>query len=541
MLNRIVKRNKPVAVAAAPPEQDPWKPHRQRHWRILYRGKDKKPHFHGQKPDESVTLVVRKHKWFLVRPALPFIGAIAAFLLISAGALRLPSLGILWGLLEGAAVILMIVTGAWFAWRDLVVWWYDVDIITDKRLIMWRGFLNPSRKETELEKIQLVALDQKTFGELFLRYGNLHLYIVGSEIILKHVPRPKRVREAIEGLTDEIRAKKKPDPPPPVPADPVMAEVLTKLGKPKDIPKPPDPDAKYPPLRDGRRIGPRRTFGGPFRIVCDVRYSWGESTVMYIQHSWFVLAQRMFLPVFVLLIVLPLTVYVPYSSFLSRSLGLWFFILGLIILGLLVYILIVYINWVDDVYILTDKRIIDIERKLMFLYESRVDVEYKVIRDIKVTLPNLLLNLFDIGDVEVETPGTSENLVFKMVRHPLFIQDKINELKGLKEKVDKIKGENDRKKELQTWFGTVLTTQEQRPQETSTSSKGAPNLQGMDLFDAIEKAGEVGLEVVVLGEEPTYTNVGQVMYQSPPHGTLVEAGGELQVWLGRRPTPADII
>jgi uncharacterized membrane protein YdbT with pleckstrin-like domain len=538
MLSRVIRRNKPVA--ATPPPNDPWKPHRQRHWRILYRGKDKKPHFHGQQPDESVTLVVRKHKWFLVRPALPLIGAIAVFLLVSAGAIRIPSLGILWGLLEGGAVILMIATGAWFAWRDLVVWYYDVNIITNKRLIIWRGFLNPSRKEMELEKIQLVALEQKTFTELFLGYGNLHLYIVGSEIVLKQVPRPKRVREAIEGLTDDIKANKKPDSPPPVPADPVMAEVLTKLGKPKDIPKPPDPDAKYPPLRDGRRIGPRRTFGGPFRIVCDVRYSWGESTVMYIQHSWFVLVQRMFIPVFALLIVLPLTVYAPYNNLLARSLNLWWFILGLLILGLLVYMIIVYINWVDDVYILTNRRIIDIERKLMFLYEARMDIEYKNIRDVRVTLPNLLLNILDIGDVEVETPGSSPNVVFKMVHHPLFIQDKINELKGLKDKVDKIKGENDRKKELQTWFGSVLTTLEkERPQETT--SKGAPNLQGMDLFTAMEKAGEVGLEVVVLGEEPTHSQVGQVMYQSPPHGTLVEAGGELQVWLGRRPTPADVI
>jgi uncharacterized membrane protein YdbT with pleckstrin-like domain len=540
MLSRVVKRNKPVA-AATPQPPDPWKPHRQRHWRLLYRGKDKKLHFHGQQPDETVRLVVRKHKWFLVRPALPFIGAIAVFLLVSAGSLRLPALGTLWDLLEGGAIILMIATGAWFAWRDLVVWWYDVDIITNKRLIRWQGFLNPTRKEISTEKIQQIALDVKeTPGEILLGYGDLHLYIVGGEIDMKQVPRPKRVREAFEDIADEIKANKKPDPPPPVPADPVMAQALAELGKQKPVPKPPDPDSKYPPLHQDRRLGPRRTFGGPFRIVCDVHYTYGESTVMYIQHSWLVLAQRMALPVIALLVVLPLTVYIQYTNVLGHSLiAAWWFIFGLIILGLLVSILLAYINWVDDVYIMTNRRIIDIERKLMFLYEDRMDVEYKNIRDVKVTLPNLLLNLLDIGNVEVETPGNSPNLVFAMVHHPLFIQDKINELKGLKEKVDKIKGENDRKKELHMWFGTVLTTQEQAKTQKSLS-KGAPNLKGMDLFDAMEKAAEAGLEVVVFGEEPTYTQVGKVTYQSPPHGTLVEAGGQLQVWLGRRPTPADI-
>ena len=540
MLSRVVRRNKPVAPPAPPPN-DPWKPHRQRHWRVLYRGKDKKPHFHGQQPDEYVKLIVRKHKWFLVRPALPFIGAVAALLLVIAGSLRLPALGVLWGLLEGAAVILIIVTFAWFAWRDLIVWYYNVDIITNKRLIRWQGFLNPTRKEVPTDKIQQIALDaRESPGEILLGFGDVHLYIVGGEIDLKEVPRPKRVREAFDDIADEIKANKKPDLPPPVPVDTVMAGVLAELGKQKPIPKPPDPDSKYPPLHKDRRIGPRRTFGGPFRIICDVRYSFGKSTVMYIQHSWLVLLQRMLLPVIALLIALPLTVYIPYNSFLARSLDIWWFILGLIILSLLVDLLIVYINWVDDVYILTNRRIIDIERKLMFLYEDRMDVEYKSIRDVRVTLPNFLLNLLDIGDVEVETPGNSPNVVFKMVRHPLFIQDKINELKGLKETADKIKGENDRKKELQTWFGTVLTTLEQGQQPQGTTSKGAPDLHGMDLFDAIEKASEVGLEVVVLGEEP-HTDVGKVVYQSPPHGTLVEAGGELQVWLGRRPTPADII
>lgn len=542
MLNRVINRKKLAPVA--PPPHDPWKPHRQRHWRVIYRGKDKKLHFHGQEKDEFVRIVVRKHKWFLVWPALPFIGAIALFLLVTSSAFKFPSLGPLWGLLEGLSVLLMIVVGVWFLWRDFIVWWYNVDIITDKRLIRWSGFLSPSRKEIPTEKIQQIAVDSReTLGEILLGYGDLHIYIVGSEIEIKQIPHPVEVRDALEGITDEIKAKKKPDLPPPVPVDPEVAKVLAEMGKQKDIPKPPDPDSQYPPLHKDRRLGPRRTFGGPFRIICDVRYAYGESTVMYIQHSWFVLVQHMALPVIALLAVLPLSVYIPSTSMLSQSLGsFWWSILGLVIVGLLLYILIVYINWVDDVYILTNKRIIDIERKLMFLYEGRMDVEYKNIRDIRVTLPNIVMTLLDIGNVYVETPGNSPDVIFTMVRHPLFIQDKINELKGLKEKVDKIEDENKRKKELQTWFGTVITTQEQaQAQQSLHGSKGAPNVRGMDLFEAMEKADELGLEVVVLGEEPVQSDFGKVVYQNPPHGTLVEAGGELQVWLGRRFTPADSI
>lgn len=540
MLNRVVNRKKP-APAASPPH-DQWKLRRERHWRVLYRGKDRKLHFHGQQPDEVVRMVVRKHKWFLVQPALPLIGSIMLFLLVTAGALKFPTLGVLWVLLEASIILLIIITGAWFVWRDFIVWWFNVDIITNKRLIRWSGFMSPSRKDIPTDKIQQIALDTRdTPGEIFWGYGDLHLYIIGGEIDITQVARPKRVKEALVDITEDIKAKKKPEPVPPVPADPEIAKVLDELGKQKDKPKPPDPDSTYPPLHNDRRIGPRRTFGGPLRIVCDVHYAFGESTAMYIQHSRFVLLQRLVLPILALLVVLPLTVYIPTTPMLAHSFdALWWGFFGLLVLGLLLYIVVVYINFIDDVYILTNRRIIDIERKLMFLYEERLDIEYKNIRDIRVTLPNVVLTLLDIGNVYIETPGSSPNMVFRMVRHPLSIQDKINELKVLKEKADKIEEENKRKRELHMWFGTVITTQEQQHTQTS-SSNGIPDVCGLELLVASDIASQLGLDLIVLGEEPVKTDIGKVVHQNPPRGTVMEVGGELQVWVGRRLTATDII
>lgn len=542
MFSRVINRKK--STPATPLPNDPWQPRRVRHWRVIYRGKDKKLHFHSQQPDEVVRRIVHRHWWFLVQPGLPFLGAVFIFLLILGGAFRFPLLGSLWVLLEISAGVLLVATAVWFIWRDIVTWWYDIDIITNKRLIQWRGFLSPTRKETGTDKIQQVALEQKNFLEYTLGFGNLHLYLVGGEIILKEVPNPRKVREALQNITDEVRANKKPDPIIPVPADPVMAKIIADLGKLKDVPKLPNPDDRYPPLRDGRRLGPRRTFGGPLRIVCDVRYSFGESTVMYLQRSWIVLARRLALPIIALLIVLPLTVYIPLTgalgSFLSVLASFWWFLVGLVILALLLTIAVIWINYVDDVYIMTNRRIIDIERKVVFLYEERMEVEYKNIRDVKVTIPNILFVWLDIGNVYIETPGSNPDIEFDRVRHPFFIQDKINELKGFKDKVDDAKKENDRKKELQMWFGTVLTTIEQE-QSSVPHAKAAPDLRHMDLFDAMERAEEFGLQVVVAGEELTVDDIGKVVHQNPPHGTLIEEGSELEVWLGRALTAADLI
>src|SRR5213594_3512970 len=56
----------------------------------LRRGKDKKWHFAGQEPKEDVLLVVRKHWWFMVRPALPLLGTIVFFLVTLWASVTLP-------------------------------------------------------------------------------------------------------------------------------------------------------------------------------------------------------------------------------------------------------------------------------------------------------------------------------------------------------------------------------------------------------------------------------------------------------------------
>src|SRR6266851_4688307 len=74
----------------------------------------------------------------------------------------------------------------------------------------------------------------------------------------------------------------------------------------------------------------------------------------------------------------------------------------------------IYVNYIDDVYILTTHRIIEIERQFLFFYEARTETEYKNLRDIKVQM-NFLGHLIDIGDVYIETPGGMPNIEFKSV------------------------------------------------------------------------------------------------------------------------------
>ncbi len=534
MSSKVKAKNSPVTEL---PYEERWRSGRNRFGALRFRrGRDQKLHFAGQQPDETVTLVVRKHKWFLFIPALPLIGSFALLFIVIGFSARLP--GPISTFLEIALVAVILFAFVWFIWKDFILWYLETYIITNKRIINSRGLLEPTRQSTPLENVKQVGIDLDNFLGFWLRFGTVHVYLTGGDLIMENVPNPKRIKDAIEGIKEVIEAKKPSEEKLPVPAIPAVAALIDELAKAKEPPALEDADERYKLRRPDGRIGPRRTFGGFLNIPSEVHYSSGESTVRYVQRSTYVLIRQLILPVLALLIALPLTIYGPMTaiSALSANSTLWYGIMTMVILGLLIYIVFTYTNYVDDVYILTNKRIIDIERRYIFFYEMRTEIDYKNIRDIKVKVPNVLQRLLDIGDVIIDVAG-SPGMVLSTVDHPFFLQDKLYEIQKNKEKVGEVKKINDEKKELKTWFSKVVTTLVE-----TTQVKGAPNLQNLDWIEAMERASELGFNVIVCGEDASSpdTPPGQVIHQSPPPGTVITQNGEIQVILSRKPTQAEM-
>lgn len=542
MANKV--QNAQNAQATKPPEkpEDMWRSGRKRFsLQQIRRGQDKKWHFSGQQPDETVIRVVRRHWWFLVQPGLPFLGSVVVFFLVLWGAVTLGSLGALWNVFEVLAVVLMFGTFGWFAWKDLIVWWMETYIITNKRIINSRGLLQPTRQETPIDRVQQVGVDIVTPLEFMFNFGTVHVYLTGGDFYMKEVPQPRKVKDAIQGLSDGIKAGKKEKPPTPMPQDPELRKLLDSLADIKPVPQLADADANLPPLPDYKRRGPRRTFGGILRISSKIRYFSGEQTVQYIQRSQYVLIRNLIIPVILLLLVLPVAIVPPTSGLIpTRVDTFWWVIMAVIFLALIASLFIVYIDYIDDIYILTNRRIIDIHRILIYTYESRLEAEYKNIRDIRVKVPNVLERFLDIGDVYIETPGSMPDIVFKSVDHPFLIQDRVLAIKNHKDTEDKVKKANEEKKLMQQWFGAVLSKL-----ETNTKTHGVPDLRRMDLLSAISCAQELGFDVEVVGEAvPTLSmEPGHVVEQTPYPGTLMELDAtnksKIEIVLSKKPILID--
>jgi hypothetical protein len=489
-----------------------WVPRRREHGglRQVRRGENKKLTFKGQDQDEEVKMVVRKHPLFLVRPALPALGVLLVLAVVLSLFARAPSFGAVWALVSAILGVLLLVALGFFLWRDFINWWVNIDIITNKRVISCRGFILPTRKVTTLDKIVQVSVEQNSFLSVLLRYGDVHLYLSGGSYIMKDVPLPHEVRDAVHGVHQDFKQRVKPPEKLPALRDPEMTALIDKLGKKEKVPELPNADDRYNQWHNPALLRrPLRRFGGPLRLSANVTYASDEQTVMYIQRSKWLLAFRLAVPVLILLACLVLTFVFPPLALIT--------VFGAV--AMLIAIGLVIINFVDDVFILTNKRIIDIERKFIFFFEERIEAEYKNIKDTKIQVRNVFQLMLDVGNLTIETPGNNPDIKMTLIDHPFFIADKINQIKGFKEKYDKAKSHNQRQDELITWFTSVASVLEKK-----MVNRGVPNLQTMDFWSAASMAAELGMKVVPVGEDASYPHIepGHIVSQDPLPGTLME-------------------
>ena len=82
-------------------------------------------------------------------------------------------------------------------------------------------------------------------------------------------------------------------------------------------------------------------------------------------------------------------------------------------------------DWRNDTFQVTEKYVIDIDRRPFGFGESRKQAQLDNIQEVEADRPNFLATIFNFGNVEVETAGADSNIVFENVSNPTGVKNDI--------------------------------------------------------------------------------------------------------------------
>ena len=127
-----------------------------------------------------------------------------------------------------------------------------------------------------------------------------------------------------------------------------------------------------------------------------------------------------------------------------------------------------YVIWDQDLYILTSKTIVDIERLPLGLKASRRESNLERIQDIDVDIPNIFGKILDMGNVHIKTGAAGSDLSFRSVPHPYEIQHDIFHRLAEVRRKEQEEERRQRFAEMTKWLSMYhdLTTQAQVERES---------------------------------------------------------------------------
>ena len=84
-----------------------------------------------------------------------------------------------------------------------------------------------------------------------------------------------------------------------------------------------------------------------------------------------------------------------------------------------------YEDWRNDIYRVTDDRIVDVERTPFGLHERVAETMLDRIQDIKYVKPSLHATVFNYGNLVIETAGGQGQLTFDSVPDPRAVSQEL--------------------------------------------------------------------------------------------------------------------
>lgn len=83
-----------------------------------------------------------------------------------------------------------------------------------------------------------------------------------------------------------------------------------------------------------------------------------------------------------------------------------------------------WLNWYNDVYVLTNERIIDVEQKSIF-HKTVSEAGWDKVQDITFEIKGIFPTVFEYGNVIVRTASTGDNIILGAVSRPQMVQQEL--------------------------------------------------------------------------------------------------------------------
>jgi uncharacterized membrane protein YdbT with pleckstrin-like domain len=382
------------------------------------------PRFTWQDPDEVTIIALHKHNlilWQRLTPAV-FVGLLG-LVCFAYGVFYLGSLGLLPTLVLIAGVLLLIGAGG-FLWYLIVDHLNDNYVVTNRRVVHEerRPFGRESRAEAPLHAIQDIQQSKSGTMAHIYNFGDLIIQTAGERVhvVFRLIPDPAGTREAIFEQIQRAQAWARAE---------ERASILDAMRDRFELPslqeKEEEPESKPEETASRLHLTPPPWMSEVTRVLRyflpPMRHEEGE-TITWRKH-WITLIPALWLPTAIIM-ALTVGIVAALSLLPAQTRIVLLLVYGVALVGLLPWWIWQFDDWRNDIYQVTDNRIIDIEKRPFFGREERREANLGVVQDINSERPSFLARILNYGSVTVETAGI-EPFTFDYVKDPGGVQAEI--------------------------------------------------------------------------------------------------------------------
>ncbi|MGH2536092.1 MAG: cyclic nucleotide-binding domain-containing protein [Candidatus Promineifilaceae bacterium] len=394
-------------------------------------------------PEETVLYHSRRSRWLLaIKVAGPLLGALFAIVAV----------GLLIGYQSGGALLLAglpslaLIGLAAVQWVD---WLNDYFAVTNKHVIHREYHLlrfHALVNKTPLDQIQSVEVERPNVLAMLTNTGTTRVTTASSRgvIYFDYIDEPQVVCDAINTLREEVRA---------MDAGRAQALMRRSLEGYFQASPPLEPVAADEELVEEApaAAGAYRSPWAAFRRAISSRVETGP-VITYRKH-FFTLVQRAWLPALISLALAAGVMLVP-SVQVAVALLVALFLAG----GWLIWR---FEDWRNDTFQVTDRYVIDIDRRPFGFGESRKQADLGNVQNVNANKPGLLASVFNFGNVVIETAGASANITFERVVNPNLVQSDIFSRRDLFRQRQRVQEGEQRRKEYAVMLDVYHQAQEQ--------------------------------------------------------------------------------